>query len=69
MSGGAQAVLEALRAFSRDDEERAKLVVDILAGLAVPNGWQVEAMADLAEAMLRIEAHLDQVAMDNRVLQ
>jgi hypothetical protein len=62
-------VVAALKAFSSEDEERAKLVIDILAGLAVTNGWTLEIFSDLAESMLRIEAHLDQVEMDNRVLQ
>ena len=69
MSGGAQAVVAALKAFSSEDEERAKLLIELLAPIAVINLWQVEIMADLARVMLHVERKLDEQEMDNRVLQ
>lgn len=69
MSGEAKAVVEALKAFSSEDEERAKLLIELLAPIAVINLWQVEIMADLARVMLHVERKLDEQEMDNRVLQ
>ena len=69
MSREAEAVVEAIKAFSPDDIDRAKLLIKMLASLAVTSGWQVEVMADLAESMLEVEAAMGQAEMDERVLQ
>ncbi len=69
MSKEAEAVVEAIKAFSTDDVDRAKLLIKMLASLAVVSGWQVEVMADLAESMLEVEEQIEQAEMDERVLQ